>query len=224
MPLVSGVCRTASAPMLSHGGSRLNASKPEANPKTRYPPTTTHFFLNIYNTAFRRGLFLCFSLQGGKWRSDADCGNLAKIGKTSLALSQGRREGGYTHRVSLSSSSSSLFLPFREFSEKRFSIESPLKPLPPARPLVAPSIFMITRIYNSIRFSHSLRFPDKCFSARRTIQSGDGNTTHTFYLNVPLQTREHALAGISGMLRSSAEAQGAFTSRGAKPYGLNLML
>jgi hypothetical protein len=34
MPLVSGVCRTASAPMLSHGGSRLNASKPEANPKT----------------------------------------------------------------------------------------------------------------------------------------------------------------------------------------------
>jgi len=42
MPLVSGVCRTASAPMLSHGGSRLNASKPEANPKTRFPtPTTT---------------------------------------------------------------------------------------------------------------------------------------------------------------------------------------
>jgi hypothetical protein len=37
MPLVSGVCRAASAPMLSHGGSRLNASKPEANPKTSYP-------------------------------------------------------------------------------------------------------------------------------------------------------------------------------------------
>jgi len=36
MPLVSGVCRTASAPMLSHGGSRLNASKPEANPKTSW--------------------------------------------------------------------------------------------------------------------------------------------------------------------------------------------
>jgi len=43
MPLVSGVCRTASAPMLSHGGSRLNASKPEANPKTRYP---TYIHLN----------------------------------------------------------------------------------------------------------------------------------------------------------------------------------
>ena len=39
MPLVSGVCRTASAPKLSHGGSRLNASKPEANPKTRCPNT-----------------------------------------------------------------------------------------------------------------------------------------------------------------------------------------
>jgi hypothetical protein len=39
MPLVSGVCRAASAPMLSHGGSRLNASKPEANPKTSCPKT-----------------------------------------------------------------------------------------------------------------------------------------------------------------------------------------
>jgi len=29
----------ASAPMLSHGGSRLNASKPEANPKTSCPKT-----------------------------------------------------------------------------------------------------------------------------------------------------------------------------------------
>ena len=41
MPLVSGVCRTASAPTLSHGGSRLNASKPEANPKTRCPTKHT---------------------------------------------------------------------------------------------------------------------------------------------------------------------------------------
>jgi len=44
VPLVSGVCRTASAPRLSHGGSRLNASKPEANPKTRCPTTTTTVF------------------------------------------------------------------------------------------------------------------------------------------------------------------------------------
>ncbi len=41
MPLVSGVCRTASAPKPSHGGSRLNASKPEANPKTRCPTSYT---------------------------------------------------------------------------------------------------------------------------------------------------------------------------------------
>jgi len=41
MPLVSGVCRAASAPMLSHGGSRLNASKPEANPKTSCPKQQT---------------------------------------------------------------------------------------------------------------------------------------------------------------------------------------
>jgi len=38
VPLVSGVCRTTSAPKPSHGGSRLNASKPEANPNTRCPP------------------------------------------------------------------------------------------------------------------------------------------------------------------------------------------
>jgi len=37
VPLVYGVCRTASAPTLSHGGFRLNASKPEASPKTRCP-------------------------------------------------------------------------------------------------------------------------------------------------------------------------------------------
>jgi len=45
MPLVSGVCRAASAPMLSHGGSRLNASKPEANPKTSCPNTQTKISL-----------------------------------------------------------------------------------------------------------------------------------------------------------------------------------
>ena len=55
-------------------------------------------------------------------------------------------------------------------------------------------------------------------------QSGEGNHTTFSNPNVPLQTREYALAGISGMLRSLAGAQGAFTSRGAKPKGLNLML
>jgi hypothetical protein len=44
MPLVSGVCRTASAPTLSHGGSRLNASKPEANPKTSCPTVKKNEF------------------------------------------------------------------------------------------------------------------------------------------------------------------------------------
>ncbi len=47
MPLVSGVCRKASAPKLSHGGSRLNASKPEANPKTRCPTTKTWFYTSF---------------------------------------------------------------------------------------------------------------------------------------------------------------------------------
>jgi hypothetical protein len=56
MPLVSGVCRTASAPMLSHGGSRLNASKPEANPKTSCPSVLmeTEFFLCRRTLAFEK--------------------------------------------------------------------------------------------------------------------------------------------------------------------------
>lgn len=49
MPLVSGVCRAASAPMLSHGGSRLNASKPEANPKTSCPNPGLHYIhISLY--------------------------------------------------------------------------------------------------------------------------------------------------------------------------------
>jgi len=56
MPLVSGVCRAASAPMLSHGGSRLNASKPEANPKTSCPKTTK----NISTTQNKNEISLLF--------------------------------------------------------------------------------------------------------------------------------------------------------------------
>jgi hypothetical protein len=35
--------------MLSHGGSWLNASKPEANPKTRYPQKTHTVVKEISN-------------------------------------------------------------------------------------------------------------------------------------------------------------------------------
>jgi len=52
MPLVSGVCRAASAPMLSHGGSRLNASKPEANPKTSCPHRKKSFGFSTDATWF----------------------------------------------------------------------------------------------------------------------------------------------------------------------------
>jgi len=72
MPLVFGVCRTASAPMLSHGGSRLNASKPEANPKTSFPHHIRSFvekngtrdvasFLRYWRDA-ANALYLVFSL------------------------------------------------------------------------------------------------------------------------------------------------------------------
>jgi hypothetical protein len=74
---------------------------------------------------------------------------------------------------------------------------------------------MITRIYSN--FSLHTSFGNSMTG--QSISSGEGKQ-QTPYFNVPLQTREHALAGISGMLRSPAEAQGAFTSRGAKPNGL----
>ena len=51
MPLVFGVCRTASAPTLPHGGSRLNASKPEANPKTSCPKSTNCFRIRSLRAA-----------------------------------------------------------------------------------------------------------------------------------------------------------------------------
>jgi hypothetical protein len=119
-------------------------------------------------------------------------------------------------------------------------IESPLKTLPPARPRWRKVSHIITRYFLSCipvlrgsTFSHA--HVKQKFGLHRsyfllTTRSND-DTSHTrthaipkrrrqpqnTFPNVPLQTREHALAGIRGMLRSPAGAQGAFTSRGAKP-------
>jgi len=129
MPLVSGVCRTASAPMLSHGGSRLNASKPEANPKTRYP---THTFST---PVFRRGE----SFQG-----HTDCWKSCEIDKP-LAFEK-------------QASKPRFLLSLREFSSKRFSSESPLKPLPPARPRWR-QVFSLSQETTTPSVSHSNGFP-----------------------------------------------------------------
>jgi hypothetical protein len=101
----------------------------------------------------------------------------------------------------------------------RFSIESPHKPLPPARPRWRQVSYMITRSIPSF-----ITRPARPIASKASIPKRRRQTNNLFHPNVPLQTREHALAGISGMLRSLAGAQGAFTSRGAKPKGLNLML
>lgn len=86
-------------------------------------------------------------------------------------------------------------------------------------------------VASSISHDHK-HLPKQFIITRKTVsrfgvhhpKAAKANHTTFFHSNVPLQTREHALAGISGMLRSLAGAQGAFTSRGAKPKGLNLML
>ena len=131
MPLVSGVCRTASAPMLSHGGSRLNASKPEANPKTRYP----------YNT------------QPSQHPSSAVvCSNdlsLLTVVNYELFLAMTNLFG---IRVKALPRVESL-LSSREFSSNRFPIESPHKPLLPAQPRWRQVSHIITSGYFSSQAS-----------------------------------------------------------------------
>ena len=96
--------------------------------------------------------------------------------------------------------------------------------MPPARPRWRQVSHIITSEF-FVKLSHTYSYLHMSnFAQCPPSQSGEGNHTTFSNPNVPLQTREYALAGISGMLRSLAGAQGAFTSRGAKPKGLNLML
>jgi len=82
---------------------------------------------------------------------------------------------------------------------------------------VAPSMLIITRINNIlILFGTLSQGSLDNMEQRPSIPNRRRHPTN-FSNYVPLQTREHALAGISGMLRLLAGAQGAFTSRGAKP-------
>ena len=140
--------------MLSQGGSRLNASKPEANPKTRYPlQIVKHNFSQLRRFPFTRARYWGMVSQNTIWsnRLSNHCCMRSLGGAKYIKKSQ-------------------------EYSPWT-------KPIP-----------------NNIQLTP--------------------NTTN----KDPLQTREHAWAGISGMLRSLTGAQAAFTSRGAKPWGLIFML
>jgi len=168
MPLVSGVRRTASAPMLPHGGSRLNASKPEASPKTRCPK---HYFL------------------------------ISKIISHSARSAQVRPARPSARRWSHATNTT-----------RNTTIESPFKQLQPAAASKA----------QSKTYDHKTCFQQKSWplDADRTPNVRDGtshrdNPTKNTN-NVPLQTREHAWAGISGTPRT-AGLEGHSTSRGAEP-------
>jgi hypothetical protein len=159
MPLVSGVCRTASAPMLSHGGSRLNASKPEANPKTRYPTQLT----TSQHTVFRRGTSGTLTVE------------IFVIRKTKLGIAKEASKTSFPCLVGN--------------SLKKFSIESPLKPLPPARPRWR-QVFSKSQEITTPSVSHSNGFPDQCLSQTDGLfQSGEGKQ-HTPYLT-SLSKREN---------------------------------
>ena len=88
MPLVSGVCRMASAPMLSHGGSRLNASKPEANPKTRCPTQEENF--GDISHRFR-GKYVSFAVECSEGRSTQQNTNLSNRHSRNCGLCSPRR-------------------------------------------------------------------------------------------------------------------------------------
>lgn len=143
MPLVYGVCRTASAPTLSHGGSRLNASKPEANPKTRYPTnyTSQHpssAVVCLGTCAAQRSLTVRICV----WILQRDF-HVVMTNQIGIR--------GYSRIVRLRTFviHDSLLL-FREFSPiSGFSIESPHKPLPPARPRWRQVSHMITSYFSS---------------------------------------------------------------------------
>lgn len=155
MPLVSGVCRTASAPMLSHGGSRLNASKPEANPKTRYPTKrqqNTQIDLS-HPPVDKRNSFLFVS-------------------------------GASTHKHTRFDRIASQTIAACAASVAQSTSKNHKNSLTPRVPAL----------------SQTMRVD------KHKNQNKD-----------PLQTREHAWAGISGMLRFRPGLKRHSTSRGAKP-------
>lgn len=140
MPLVSGVCRTASAPMLSHGGSRLNASKPEANPKTRYPTQTNH--LNTPSSAVVASE-LASNLHKLLIRV-VDTPKGLHVVMTNQILRHSSWYGGVKASIAL------RLLLYLGILTKRFSlIESPHKPLPPARPRWRQVSHIITSNFSS---------------------------------------------------------------------------
>lgn len=181
MPLVSGVCRKASAPTLSHGGSRLNASKPEANPKTRCPLFNTH------NSQFRIAkcvevnfLRITGILQNTRatfpQSTDSVCLNLLHT--------------KHINRIAIQETVGTAHLEGAKYLQdhKRLHTKSKITQ---------------TRLRNmEPRVSH----PSTHSHGRRCAVE-EQKTTNTHY--VPLQTREHAWAGMSGMLRFGG-ARGAF--------------
>ena len=152
--------------MLPHGGSRLNASKPETNPKTRCPSK---------RRKLRKRFTFTFTLRSGS-RLLAAC--YAESGPTTNTLSN--RHSRYR------------------------------APRAPRRRKVK---HMITRFMFILVTTTMLARTCQTQVAEPWLEQKTLNY-------VPLQTREHAWAGISGMLRAS-DSGGAFTSRDAKPRGLD---
>ena len=201
MPLVYGVCRTASAPTLSHGGSRLNASKPEANPKTRCPQTTP-----------TRG--------GLPPRRECEAEYVTCVEGRVCACARARWNGEHQHTVT------------QNVESNRHPSHAPVHP---GLAHGTKSTKCSQEVAHHGVLSRVLR--DLPFSLRGSVfltgvRGGGGNAfgavvrgclTDTVFMystlsaKVPLQTREHAWAGISDVPRRFAGARGALTSRGAEP-------
>ena len=164
--------------MLPRGGSRLNASKPEANPKIRCPilfsQTKTHtlsqIFVVLCGIAF---LFFFFSsLTGvGKKRQERKC----------PSLSRGRGKKNITQKI-----------------------ESPHKP------------YSHTRARWRIVHQIITRNP-KTLSLSGRISRCAAETTQKTHLQRPSPNERTCMGWHKRYAPISVGAQGAFTSRGAKP-------
>jgi hypothetical protein len=162
--------------MLSQGGSRLNASKPEANPKTRYPtPKQT----SQHNPRLPPWCVLLAD-------SRPTCVNLV-LCKT--------KPFGIYGKLNILCFAAYLFafvvLVKSGILLNAFSIESPHKPSLPAQPRWRQVSHMITRSYQ-ILFTHT---PDVRFSSQTSIPKRRRHPTPKHFHNKRPSPNERTCIG-----------------------------
>lgn len=237
MPLVSGVCRKASAPKLSHGGSRLNASKPEASPKTRCPTQTKTNQTRVLcaRASFLSSLFFYFSFweknqkekegrenRGKKrWRKDREKVRPSRLILRTAFCKQKTKKTFY--RIAIQRTAGLACLEGAKYLHDHKTFLHRLQNLhrffcgffilffPRRRrggaEKINPEERSVCVRYTKRAWYRTLPAPKHLFLFGGAIPTLNQQQNTQHY--VPLQTREHAWAGMSGTLRFGG-ARGAF--------------